>query len=111
MSNHRSCRVDQDRVYTAFICDDPTCQFYGQETVQGVCHTTEGELASFASLEQCENVAKGIIDSYRSSVEEGGTEAYIAILENLFISTWMNFTGTLDECVRLRRDITLPPLN
>jgi hypothetical protein len=83
------------------VCARKDCQFFGQEAQQGVCHTTDGDLVEWATLDAHE---RELLDSLRAMREREG-EDYVGALEAHYVSAMMNWQLTLDECIRLRRDL------
>ena len=98
MSEH--AHVNRVKEWTQRICDEPSCEFYGQQAVQGICYSSEGELIENKALERVESDALEIIEGYRR--DRPDPQEYLELLESSFVANWINYTGTLDECVRLR---------
>jgi hypothetical protein len=99
-------RVNRPRWIEEWFCDEPSCEFYGRPTQQGVCHTAEGELVDYDKL----------IDYAQRSAEETlrvrrehypSDEEYIPWLEAHYECAMINWTFSLDECVTLRREVAL----
>lgn len=90
--------------YTRTICDEAGCEFYGENVVQGVCHTTDGEVCDLDRLDTQERELNEFLDDLRS---RSTAEEYVEHLEANYVCSQVNWTMTLDECVRLRRDNSL----
>lgn len=85
------------------VCAQQGCEFFGKEAQQGVCHDTDGDLIEWAKLDAHE---KELSDSLKEMRERLGDD-YVASLEAHYVCAMMNWQMTLDECIRLRRDIAL----
>ncbi len=85
------------------VCAHDGCQFFGKEAQQGVCHTTDGDLVEWAKLDAHE---RELLDSLKEMREREGDD-YVRCLEANYVCAMMNWQMTLDECIRLRRDIAL----
>ena len=90
-----------------FYCNDKKCRFYGQRSVQGVCHTTKPWLPGnqahpWAVVDQAEKEAEALIEDAREMYAGKPRKDYIAYLESHIICSEMNTIFTLDELIRLR---------
>lgn len=92
-------RTDQ-RPITTRICAQKGCKFFGKEAVQGVCHTTDGDLVEWAKLDAHEKQ----LEAELSAMKKREGKNYVRALEAYYLCTMMNWQLTLDECIRLRRD-------
>lgn len=92
-----------ERAYSVQICDQPGCKFRGKAAQQGVCHTTEGELISWNKLEAHE---KKLFAELKDMKRREGKN-YVRALEAHYICAMMNWEGSLDETIRLRRDLAV----
>lgn len=87
------------------LCDEPTCEFRGEPAVQGVCHSTEGEIADWEKLEKAEReIEAQLVDMRREATD---LDDYVRSLEAYYTSVAINWDMTLDECIRLRRENAL----
>jgi len=92
-----------ERSYSIKICDQPGCKFRGKEAQQGICHTTEGELIEWDRLDAHEKeVTAELADMKRREGKD-----YVRALEAHYISAMLNWQGSLDETLRLRRDLAV----
>jgi len=91
----RSCSIS--------LCDQPGCQFRGKEAQQGVCYTTEGALSDWDKLEAHE---KELMTEIADMKKREGKD-YVRTLEAHYISAMMNWQISLDETLRLRRDLAV----
>lgn len=94
------------REYQESYCAEPSCEFYGERAQQGVCHSSEPELADWDRLH---DAGQQFADELRQIRTEHYTDKdeYIRWLEAMYESTMLNLTFTLDECVRLRAELAL----
>lgn len=88
------------REIKSHICDEEGCEYRGETSVQGHCYSSDGDLIRFDALDKHE--AETMADLKAMREREG--DGYLECLEAHYISAMLNWTGTLDECVRLRRD-------
>lgn len=99
--------IVRERTFKEFICQKKGCKFYGERTVQGVCHTTEPFYGG-----SWDYIDRGLRFAFEFVREEkklhGKTPAaWIRYLEAAYATTWCNATFNLDELIRLRRDNAL----
>jgi len=92
-----------EKSYPILICDQRGCEFFGKAAQQGVCHTTEGELINWDKLEAHE---KEILADLADMKKQEGKN-YVIALEVHYISAMLNWQGSLDETIRLRRDLAV----
>jgi hypothetical protein len=92
-----------EKSYSIKICDQPGCKFRGKEAQQGVCHTAEGKLIDWARLEAHE---KEILAELTDMKRREGRD-YVRALEAHYISAMLNWQLSLDETLRLRRDLAV----
>lgn len=92
-----------ERSYSIKICDQPGCEFRGKEAQQGVCHTTDGDLISWAKLDEHEKE----ITADLADMKKREGKSYVRALEAHYISAMLNWQGALDETVKLRRDLAV----
>ncbi len=85
------------------ICDQKGCKFFGDYAQQGVCYTSNGDLIDWAKLD--ENDKRVVAELKAMKKREG--KAYVASLEANYMCAILNWQLTLDECIRLRRDLAL----
>lgn len=85
------------------MCAQKGCKFFGKIAQQGVCYSDEGELVAWAKLEARE---KELVAELKAMKKREG-ETYVRALEAYCITAMMNWDLTLDECIRLRRDLAL----
>lgn len=85
-------------------CAQPGCNFEGEHAVQGTCYSNKGEILDWSLIEKAElEVAeelKKIKKLYGAT-----SKKYIRWLEAMYECACANWTITLDECVRLRRNV------
>ena len=99
MSDHK--RVNKPREIDEWFCDEPTCEFYGRNSQQGVCHTTESEFVDMDRL--AEHAQQSAEETLKMRREHYPTDAeYIPWLEAHYECAMINWTFSLDECIRLR---------
>jgi hypothetical protein len=104
MTDHK--KEQRTREILEYFCADEGCEFFGKHSQQGVCHTAEGEIVQ---LDRLYDIAKKFADDLRLFRTEHYTDKdeYILWLESMYECTSLNWTFTLDECVRLRRELAL----
>lgn len=101
--NHEIETTTEVREIVRRTCRHAGCAFYGQAAQQGVCHTTDGDLVEWSRLDAHE---RELTDELRQMREREGAD-YVRVLEAHYVGAMMNWQLTLDECVRLRRDLAL----
>lgn len=103
MSKQTHRTKSAEKSYSIKICDQPGCKFRGKEAQQGVCHTAEGELIDWARLEAHEKeILAELTDMKRREDRD-----YVRALEAHYISAMLNWQFSLDETLRLRRDLAV----
>lgn len=107
MSKDKSYHATRERIdlrpIRSIICDRKECEFYGKEAQQGVCHTDNGDVVKWDALEAHEREILAAMEEMRQN--EG--DQYVKALESHYLSAMMNWQLTLDECIRLRRDLAV----
>lgn len=103
MSDHK--RQETTRQVVEYICKEPTCQFFDEPIQQGVCHSDNGDLVEFDRLADASLEFARELKEIRAHYTD--RDEYIGWLEAMYECVMMNLTFTLDECIRLRRDIAL----
>jgi hypothetical protein len=104
MTKHKTVRLATRRAIFETFCAQPRCKFNGKEAQQGVCYSNEGEIVSFDKLAKHESALHAELKALR---KQEGARSYVTALEAHYVSAMMNWQITLDECIRLRRDIAL----
>lgn len=105
MTDHR--REARPREYLEYFCAEPSCEFFGKPTQQGICHTRETDVADIDKLYKvAEDFANELADFYRPRYGADKDE-YIAHLESLYECAMLNWTFGLDEMIRLRKENAL----
>lgn len=96
----RTCEVQES------YCVEPGCEFNGERAVQGVCHSSKPDLADWDRLH---DAGERFADELRKIRTEHYTDKdeYIEWLEAMYECAMLNWTFTLDECIRLRREVAL----
>lgn len=92
-----------EKSYQIKICDQPGCKFRGKEAQQGICHTTDGDLISWDKLDEHEKA----LEAELAAMKKREGKHYVRALEAYYISAMLNWEGTLDEVVKLRRDLAV----
>ncbi len=100
---HATIQQTHERPVTTTLCAQKGCKFYGKEPQQGVCHTDEGLVVEWAKIDAHE---KELLEEMRTMKKREGKD-YVRALEAHYVSAMMNWQITLDECIRLRRDLAL----
>jgi len=103
MSDHKITKTTEQRDITKHICAQDNCIFFGRDAQQGVCYTSDGEVAMFAALDKHERELEKELREMRQ--REG--DDYVRALEVHYVTAMMNWRITTDDCVRLRRDLAL----
>lgn len=105
--SHRTTPRHRDIV--EFVCDEPTCEFYGKQAAQGVCHTTdvfEPEVDRY--IRRVEKSGEDMLAESRLCFEEHQRRhpdaSWVAYLESQLVCDWMNHQFVLDECIQLRAE-------
>lgn len=101
--DHPIVEQTTQRAHTTRICAKRGCKFYGKEAQQGVCHTTDGDVVEWVKLEAHE---KELLAELHAMKKREGRD-YVRALEAYYVSAMMNWQLTLDECIRLRRDVAI----
>lgn len=96
------------REITETVCTQEGCQFNGQHAVQGVCYSDHGDLLEWEKIDAHE---KELLEELATVRAANPDTEYIHWLEAMYISLMMNWQFSLDEVVRLRRDIALLKAN
>lgn len=98
---HAIVEHKESREIVERMCAQRGCKFFGKAAQQGVCYDDEGALAAWAKLEAHE---KELVAELKAMKKREG-KAYVRALEAYYITAMMNWDLTLDECIRLRRDL------
>jgi hypothetical protein len=96
-------RVFAREIHETF-CTDKKCEFYGQHAVQGVCYSNKPDVIDWKRVEKQEKQLEEEL-AYIKKKYKG--KAYLSWLESMYHCAQMNWTFTLDELIRLRRDVAL----
>lgn len=104
MGKTKHATESRDRSIKESICAEKGCKFFGQLAQQGVCHTSSGDLIDWDRLAQHEQREEAELEVFRKKYK--GKE-YVRWLESMYLCAQLNWQGTLDECIRLRRDNAL----
>ncbi len=102
MSDHKTEK--RQREIDEHFCVEPGCEFEGRHAQQGVCHTTETDVADIDKLYSvAESFAKDLREFHK--VHYGGDkDEYISYLESVYECAMLNWTFGLDEMIRLRKE-------
>ena len=103
MSKHKVISTTKQEPRTETTCAQPGCKFKGKPAQQGVCYTAKGHVVEFAALDRVEREITADLKAMRK--REG--KSYVRVLEAHYTAAMMNWEMTLDECIRLRRDVAL----
>lgn len=99
-------REIRKREYDESYCAEPTCEFFGERVQQGVCHTTEPDVADLEKIDKhITELAEGLLDIRKNHYPNA--EDYIPWLEAHYECAMVNWAFGLDECIRLRREVAL----
>ncbi len=99
MSEHK--RERRPREIDEYFCAEPGCEFEGRHAQQGVCHTNEPDFVVNERLEKyAEESAQELLRIRREHYPDDAE--YIEWLEAHYECAQINWTFTLDECIRLR---------
>jgi len=85
-------------------CVQPDCKFFGSHAQQGECFSTkdEAELLDWDRMDkQTKQVQQELLDAMK---RYGKGKKYLEYLEAMYECIWLNWTFTIDECIKLRRD-------
>lgn len=90
--------------YIETYCAHAGCNFEGQRAVQGTCYSNKGEVLDWDLVDKAERDVAEELNKVKK--EYGATsKKYIRWLEAMYECSMANWTITLDECVRLRRNV------
>lgn len=104
MTDHK--REKRSREIAEYFCAEPTCEFFGKASQQGVCHTIEPELVDYERL--AEYAQRNAAETLEMRRKHYPTDAeYIPWLESMYECAQINWAFTLDDCVALRRENAL----
>lgn len=104
MSKHKVIRLATQQLVHDTICAQRGCKFKGKSAQIGVCFSSKGALADFDKLAKHEEDLLAELKQLRKREDAKG---YVRSLEAHYVSAMMNWQLSLDECIRLRRDIAL----
>jgi hypothetical protein len=113
-SNGRGHQTEQ-RIFAREIhetfCAQRGCRFFGKHAQQGHCHTRTPCIGKDwehidAAFQFAERAATEQLGLLRKDCR-GNPRAYLKWLEAHVWCGWVNAAGTLDELVRLRRDVAI----
>lgn len=96
-------RVFAREIHETF-CTDKKCEFFGQHAQQGVCYSNKPDVIDWKRVEKQE---KQLQDELAYIKKKYKGKAYVSWLESMYHCAQMNWTFTLDELIRLRRDCAL----
>lgn len=102
---HTETRIFARKIRESW-CAKKGCRFYGKHAVQGVCHTTRSFAGDdYSYWEHLEVLVGNHVTHLREKILAKMTpkERERRLLSEVSCAL-MNAWGTLDECVRLRRD-------
>jgi hypothetical protein len=103
-TDHAIVSLNENRRYTKRICAQKGCKFRGKEAQQGVCYSGQGELIDWDRLAEQEAREQAELDRVKKKYKG---KTYVEWLEAMYLCAQLNWQGTLDECIRLRRDNAL----
>lgn len=103
-------RVFARNIHESF-CIQPGCRFRGKHSVQGVCHT-EATFEGGTDWTYVDAMIAGgnrFVEELRASMKRQKltTKQKLDTVENHLACTWSNTISTIDELVRLRREVAL----
>lgn len=107
--HHNQSHWTQTRVFNRDIqesyCDQLDCEFYGKRSSQGTCfsETDPDEIRFNHFLDYMEAQAESHLKFTQLQRPESDKE-YIEELESEVVCHFMNWTSTIEECVRLRTE-------
>ena len=104
MSKHKVIRLIKQQAVHETICAQPRCKFNGKPAQQGVCYSDKGEIVDWKRTEQQELQVNEELKYFRKKYKR---RQYLRWLEAMYVTASLNWTMTLDECIRLRRDIAV----
>lgn len=96
-------RVFAREIHEPF-CTTKGCEFYGQHAVQGVCYSNKPDVIDWKRVERQE---KQLAEEMVQIKKKYKGKEYLRWLEAMYECAQMNWTFTLDELIRLRRDVAL----
>ena len=104
MSEHRiELRAVVAEIRNQSWCVEPGCEYEGKRAVQGHCfHRLDDDTDRY--IARMEKSAEDSLAFYRAQHPEDAD--YLKTLESMYVCAQMNWTSTLDECIRLRRENT-----
>lgn len=105
MPDHKTRQAPRE--YTETICDESTCEFYGQHAVQGLCFSSDPEIVDRHKLELHESNSEDDLARIRLEHYKDDPEEYIRWIEAHYLCSEVNWAMTLDECIRLRAENAL----
>lgn len=99
----RETRVFARNIHETF-CDYKRCKFYGKHAQQGVCYSDKPDLIDWDRIAKVEKEHEDELKYFRKLYK--GKE-YVRWLEAMYATASMNWRFTLDDLIRMRRDIAL----
>lgn len=99
----RETRVFTRNIHETF-CDYKRCKFYGKHAQQGICYSDKPDLVDWDRIAKLEQAQDEELKYFRKKYR--GKE-YVKWLEAMYSSVMVNWSFTLDDLVRLRRDNAL----
>ena len=105
MSDHKTEK--RHREIDEHFCVEEGCEFFEKHAQQGVCHTTEMDVADIDKLYKiAEEFATDLREFHRKNYGDDKDE-YISYLESMYECAMLNWTFGLDETIRLRKENAL----
>jgi hypothetical protein len=92
---HREQRVEER------YCAKKGCKLYGKIAQQGVCFRDNGELVDWDALDEAE---REVVAELKAMKKREG-KRYVEALEAHYICAMLNWEMSLDETIKLRRDL------
>lgn len=96
-------RVFAREIHEVF-CTDKGCEFYGQHAQQGICYSNKPDVIDWKRIEQLEKRQAEELAYFKKKYKG---KSYVRWLESMYDCAQLNWTFTLDELIRLRRDNAL----
>jgi hypothetical protein len=101
--HRRETRVYESELHETY-CAYKRCKFYGKHAQQGVCYSDKADLVDWERIDAFEKSHDEELARFRKLYKG---KKYVEWLEAMYTSAMLNWQFTLDDTIRLRRDLAL----
>ena len=99
----RETRIFAREIHETF-CDDKKCRFYGNHAQQGICYSDKPDAVDWDRVAKLEQQQDDELQYFKKKYKG---KAYVKWLEAMYSCASTNWRFTLDDLIRLRRDVAL----